>query len=262
MKKSIILMVFVVMALCHPVHSQEIRQVTFVSDPWPPFTIGKEGGQAEGGISIELCRAIFSRLDLKFTSQLFPWKRTLMYLKTGEADLTFPIIRNKERSPYLAFTDVVMNDKSRVWFLTERSGGPIEWETVQDLIPYTIGIVSGYTHDEIFVQAIKKGILKTERCLSYEEGIKKLLHSRMDILLGSESVIYSLIKSHPEWKGKIKFTPKFSGQHAYRIGISKKSPLVALISEINQLILEMKTDGTIDQILNRDQGVNSRSDLN
>ncbi len=255
-------MVFFVTILCHPVYSQEIRQVTFVSDPWPPFTIGKEGGHAQGGISIELCRAIFSRLDLKLTSKLLPWKRALMYLKTGEADLTFPLIRNKERSTYLAFTDVVMNDKSRVWFLTERSGGPIEWETVEDLKSYTIGIVSGYTHDEIFVQAIKKGILKTERCLSYKEGIKKLLHSRMDILLGSESVIYSLVKAHPEWKGKIKFTPKFSGQHAYRIGISKKSPLVALFPEINRLILEMKTDGTIDQILNQDRDLNPRSDLN
>ena len=262
MKKSIILMMFIVMILCHPVYSQEIRQVTFVSDPWPPFTIGKEGGQAQGGISIELCRAIFSRLDSKFISQLFPWKRTLMYLKTGEADLTFPLVRNKERSTYLAFTDVVMNDKSRVWFLTERSGGPIEWKTVADLKPYTIGIVSGYTHDEIFVQAIKKGILKTERCLSYEEGIKKLLHSRMDILLGSESVIYSFIKAHPEWKGKIKFTPNFSGQHAYRIGISKKSHLVALLPKINRLIREMKTDGTIDQILNQDQGLSPRSDSN
>ncbi len=155
-----------------------------------------------------------------------------------------------------------MNDKSRVWFLTERSGGPIEWETVADLKPYTIGIVSGYTHDQIFVQAIKKRILKTERCLSYDEGIKMLLHSRMDILLGNESVMCSLIKAHPERKGKITFRPKFSGHHAYRIGISKKTPLLALLPEINRLILKMKTDGTFDQIINRDRGLRRRSDLN
>lgn len=252
MKKSLILVMPIAMILCHPVFSQEIRQVTFVSDPWPPFTIGKEGGPAQGGISIEICREIFSRLGLNFASRLLPWKRAMVYLKTGEADLTFPLIQNQERSTYIAFTDIVMNDKSRVWFLAQRNGSLIEWESVEDLKPYTIGIVSGYTHGEIFEQAIGKGILKTERCISYEQGIRKLIHSRMDILLGNESVIYSLIRSHPEWKGKLKFTPKFSSQHAYRIGVSRKSPIVGLIPEINRLILEMKTDGTIDQILSPD----------
>jgi len=74
--------------------------------------------------------------------------------------------------------------------------------------------------------------------------------------------IYSLIRSHPEWKGKLKFTPKFSSQHAYRIGISRKSPVVGLIPEINRLILEMKTDGTIDQILSLDPGHGPRPDSN
>ncbi|MCB2145180.1 MAG: transporter substrate-binding domain-containing protein [Deltaproteobacteria bacterium] len=262
MKKSLFIVMTIVMILCHPVSSQEIRQVTFVSDPWPPFTIGKEGGPAQGGISIELCREIFSRLGLNFTSQILPWKRALGYLKTGEADLTFPLVQNQERSTYIAFTDIVMNDKSRVWFLAQRKGSPIEWETVEDLKPYTIGVVNGYSHGEIFQQAIEKGILKTERCMSYEQGIRKLLHSRMDILLGNESVINSLIRSHPEWKGKLKFTPKFSSQHAYRIGISRKSPVAGLIPEINRLILEMKTDGTIDQILSPDPVHNPWPDSN
>ena len=262
MKKSLILVLPILMILCHPVSSQQIREVTFVSDPWPPFTIGKEGGPAQGGIGIEICREICSRLGLNFTSQLFPWKRAMLYLKNGKADLTFPLIQNQERSAYIAFTDIVMNDKSRVWFLAQRNGGPIEWETVEDLKPYTIGIVSGYTHAEIFEQAIEKGILKTERCISYEHGIRKLIHSRMDILLGNESVIYSLIKSHPEWKGKLKFSPKFSSQHAYRIGVSRKSPLAGLIPEINRLIQEMKTDGTIDLILSPDPGHSPKPDSN
>jgi len=188
MKKSLLLLMPIVMILCQPASGREIRQVTFVSDPWPPFTIGKEGGPAQGGMSIELCREIFHRLGLNFTSQLLPWKRTMAYLKTGEADLTFPLVQNQARSTYIAFTDIVMYDKSRVWFLAQRKGSPIAWETVEDLKPYTIGIVSGYTHGEIFEQAIEKGIFKTEPCNSYEEGIKKLLHSRMDILLGNESV--------------------------------------------------------------------------
>lgn len=259
MKRTVILVASIVMFLWRPVFGEQIRQMRFVSDPWPPFTIGKEGGPAEGGIAIEFCRELFSRLDVKFSATLFPWKRTLSYLKTGEADLTFPLVQNEERSTYIAFTDVVMSEKSRVWFLAQREGGPIHWETVEDLKPFSIGVVSGYTHGEIFMQAIKEGTLKTERCLSYEQGIKKLLHGRMDMLLGNESVIYSLIKAHPEWQGKLQFTPKFSCQHAYRIGISKKSPLVGLIPEINRVILKMKTDGAIWRILGSDKGLGGQN---
>ena len=97
---------------------------------------------------------------------------------------------------------------------------------------YEVITVSGYAHSKIFEQAIKNGTLKTQTCSNYEQGLRMLLHSRMDILLGNESVIYSLIKSHPEWKGKLDFTPNFSSQHAYRIGISKKSPLVELLPDI------------------------------
>lgn len=253
MKKSAILLISISLLslLCHSVSSREVRQLIFVSDPWPPFVLGKEGGKAQGGISIELCQEIFSRLGIPFSSQLHPWKRALVYLKTGEADFTFPLIQNEERSVDIAFTDTVMTDKSRVWFLGARKGGPIEWETITDLKPYRIGIVSGYSHGELFNQAIKDGILKTEPCISYEQGIRKLLHSRMDLLLGNESVIYSLIRSHPEWKGKLKYASKISSQHFYRIGISKKSPAMVLIPEINRLIGEMKTDGTIDRILRK-----------
>ena len=261
MKKSVPLVVFIVMILCHPLCSQEIRQVVFVSDPWPPYTIGEQQEPAQGGISIDLCKAIFSRLDLKFTSQLLPWKRALIHLQSGEADLTFPLVITKERNTYLAFTDIVMNDKSRAWYLAERMGGPIEWEKIDELQPYTIGLVSNYIHDETFLEAIERGILKTEPCLSYEEGIKKLLYSRMDILLGNETVIYSLIKAHPEWKGKIKYSSTFVSQHSYRIGISKKSPLMAFLPEINRLIREMKTDGTIDHILTSYGGPGPTSDL-
>lgn len=248
---ALLMSVAIVLILSLPASGREVRQVVFVSDPWPPFVVGEEGKEARGGIAIDLCREIFSRLGVKLSSQIHPWKRTMGYLETGEADLTFPLIQNEQRSAAIAFTDVVMIDRNQLWFLTQRDGGPIEWKTITDLKPFIIGVVSGYTHGELFEGAIKEGMVRTEPCISYEQGIRKLLRSRMDLLLGNETVVSSLIRSHPEWKGKLTCTSRFVSRLAYRIGISRKSPAMVLIPEINRLIQEMTSDGTINRILQK-----------
>ena len=224
-------------------------QVVFTSDPWPPFTIGREGEAAQGGISIALCKEIASRLGLEFSSTLHPWLRAMAYLKTGEADLTFPIIRNEERSRFLVFTDIVMTDKGRVWYLGKGQGRTIEWERVEDLRAYRVGIVSGYSHGNLFEAAFENKILETEPCKSYEQAIAKLLCRRMDILLGNESVISNLLASSPSWKGKLIHTPKPYNENVYRIGISKQSAVSKRLPEINRIIRKMKSDGSLDRLL-------------
>lgn len=229
----------------------KISRVLFVSDPWPPYTLGEEAQAAEGGISIELCREIFSRLNIGFSSKLYPWNRVLLMLENGKGDLTFPLIKTAEREEFLLFTDVVMEDRDVVWYLADRKTGPVEWETPDDLTSYSIGIVDGYEYGEQIEAALKKRKFKVERARSYEQAIVKLIGERMDIFIGTESVILDLIKNNPEWKGKLAYTKKSSNTNIYRIGISKKSLLAGMVPEINEVIETMKQDGTIDRIIGK-----------
>jgi ABC-type amino acid transport substrate-binding protein len=61
-----------------------VKEVSFVIDPWPPWSYGEEGKTPEKGIIIEIIQEIFTRLDdfePKFT--LYPWKRCLYYVENG-----------------------------------------------------------------------------------------------------------------------------------------------------------------------------------
>ena len=112
-------------------------------------------------------------------------------MKNGTYDMTFPIQRKPEREAFMVFTDVILEDRVFVWHLKTRKDGLCAWQTINDLRPYTIGIVSGYTYRDTMDNAIDNGVIKTEKVNSAEYNFKKLLCKRFDGFLESESVVMS-----------------------------------------------------------------------
>lgn len=215
----------------------------FVSDPWAPFTIGKEGQHIESGISYDLCNYIFEKLGLNYNSRIYPWQRVLVTLEYGEADFTFPLIRSESRDKFLVFSDVVLIDYGRIWYNKSAFPDGFEWDNIKDLEFFSIGIVKGYSQGKEIDAAIKKGLLDIDTSNSFKQGLIKLSNGRMDIFLGSEIVIKDLIKNNPEINSKnIAYAQKPYVQYNYRIAISKKSGLVKYLTEINKIISEIKDE--------------------
>jgi len=257
MKKLLSLLSFIIcLGFFSVTFAQEVKEVVFIADPWPPYNIGKT--QIEEGIALEICKELFSRLSIKFSTRLYPWKRVLFYLKEGEesmgkkVDFTFPIIKTKEREEYLVFSEAIISDRSVLLFNKKRKDGPIDWTgKIEDLKQYKFGVVYGYSYGKMFDNAFKNGILKTESNVTTEANFKKLLSKRIDIIKGSETVALYNINKIPGAKGKIISSKNAIEISYYRLGISRKSPLVSLLPNINKVIHEMINDKTINNIIGK-----------
>lgn len=225
--------------------------IKLATDPWPPYSIGHEGGPLESGYALEIGNQVSKRLHCKFKADLLPWKRVLSFMEKGTYDITFPIQSKPEREAFMIFTNVILEDRVFLWHLKERKDNIARWETLNDLKPYTIGIISGYSYQDKMDQAIEKEIIKTEKVSSAEYNFKKLIGKRFDAFLESESVVLSFFQKNPEYRKKITHAPQIVSKDVFRIGISKKSSFANMLPEINRVIQEMKEDGTIDRIMTR-----------
>nr|WP_320015173.1 transporter substrate-binding domain-containing protein [uncultured Desulfobacter sp.] len=219
------------------------------TDSWPPYSIGQEGGRLESGYAFDLCTEVSKRIHTKLKADLLPWNRVLACMKNGTYDITFPIQRKPEREVFMVFTNVVLEDRVFIWHLKMCTNSLPGWQNIDDLKPYTIGIVSGYTYRDKMDQAIESGIIKTEKVNSAESNFKKLLGKRFDAFLESESVVMSFFQKYPEYRNHITHAPQIVSKDVFRIGISKNSPFAEMLPEINRVIQEMKKDGTIDRIM-------------
>ena len=130
--------------------------------------------------------------------------------------------------------------------------GPIDWTgKIEDLKQYKFGVVIGYSYGRMFDDAFKNGILKTHSNVTTEANFKKLLYQRIDIIKGSETVALYNINRISGAKGKIISSKNAIEISYYRLGISKKSPLVSLLPNINKVIQEMINDKTINNIIGK-----------
>lgn len=221
----------------------------FATDPWPPYSLGQKGFPLESGYAFDIATEVSKRIHCELKADLLPWNRVLACMKNGTYDMTFPIQSEPEREAFMIFTNVIIEGRVFLWHLKNRTDNLSGWKTIDDLKPYTIGIVSGYTYRDKMDHAIKHGIIKTEKVSSAECNFKKLLGKRFDGFLESESVVMSFFQKYPEYANRITHAPRIVSTDVFRIGISKNSPFAEMLPEINRVIREMKEDGTIDRII-------------
>ena len=225
--------------------------LTLATDPWPPYAIGQEGGPLESGYAFDIGTELSRRIHCKFRADLLPWKRVLAFMEKGAYDITFPIQSNPQREAFMVFTDVLVEDRVFLWHLKDRKDSLSQWKTIDDLKPYIIGIISGYTYQKEMDQAIEKNIITTQAVSSAEYNFKKLLKKRFDGFLESESVVITFFQKNPEYRKKITHAPQIVSKDVFRIAISKKSAFAQMLPEFNRVIQEMKEDGSMDRILTR-----------
>jgi len=238
-------------------HAHAGASVTMSEDLWPPYTLGKEGYAPTGGIAVELTNEIFKRIYVQVDLKLFPWKLCLKQMKHGKRDGLMLLTKNAERSEYLDYTDVIMEDRDFIWYEPETFNAKFKqnfaWKTFEDLKPYIIGQSSGFNYGDEFTTAVKDLNLTVQFATKDVFNFKKLLLNRIDIFICNETSAKSIFNSEPRLKNKFKFAIKPFKIVQFHMAFSKKSSSRGYIPLINKTIAAMKQDGTIDKILGRTQ---------
>ena len=148
----------------------------------------------------------------------------------------------------MTFSDPFIPDRYLFWYRADRKQ-PVEWQNFADLKKYKIGISTGYSYGDDFPKAVKKYNLKLDYAKSDEINFGKLLKGRFDTFICMENVANAIFKNNPKLKGKFRTAEKPLMTLTMYMALSKNSPAVKLLPEINKIIQELIEDGTMKKLI-------------
>lgn len=236
--------------LCAPaLWAGEKKPLLFVNTPYPPYSVG-DYGRPDGGSAVAITAEIFRRLDIPVRQELHPWRRVLKMAETGQADGITLLMKTEQRTGFLSFTEPLFMAREVFYYRPDRLGR-FQWEKFVDLKPYRIGLVEAYGYSPDFLEAVKQLSLDVEYAASDRISFQKLHVGRIDLYLCNADMGNSLIAKNPKWQKSFLEQKKPVRVYPDYMAISRRSPAQKLLPRINQVILEMKADGTVDRLLNR-----------
>ena len=230
--------------LAFPLMAEEQRgelRVTFTQFvPWK--TILADGSLS--GIDIELMEMIAKRMDLDLKVTLYPWKRGLNKLETGDIDIQTSFLRRPAREEYAYFIEPpYVTQSNKAFFVLKGNEDLIN--QYEDLKGLGIGIFDKNHYFERFDQDTS---LRKHPAKSTEQIFKMLLAGRTDTVIFTEEVGEFKLKEYG-WDDRIvKARYKYSKPMNVYLAISKRSPLADRRDEISVILQELLDEGVIEQL--------------
>ena len=176
------------------------RNLVFATLNAPPY-FGEN--LAGGGFYTEISREAFQRVGYTFEVEFMTWNRALELAKRGDYAGMLGMYYTEERAHDFIYTESIYDDEI-VFF--SRKGETMTYTTLQDLAPYTIGLMLGAAEREQFK---KEPGLKVIESSSQEINVKNLMAKRLDLVLCSKVYLFNVINTQfPAWKDADRFEIK------------------------------------------------------
>ncbi len=216
-----------------------------VTEEWPHFSIIDEKSPSGfRGIDIDIVERLSELLGITIEIQHHPWARALEQIRTGQADMITGIAHNKERESFMYYIPVSYYSVRPVFYARKDKEGMIQ--SYKDLYGPSVGYSINSAYFEPFDSdpQIKKTGLSTEAQL-----LQVLALGRLDIIIGTDpNVSYEVARLG--YRGILEPTAyQPTEKTELFIALSRKSPAISKVKEIEQTLRSMMNDGTIDKII-------------
>ena len=215
---------------------------------WPPH-YGKDLKQ--GGYTVEIIKEALKRVGYELETVWLPWKRAQVEAARGDYDGLGASYYNEERANKFAYSDPIATTEV-VFF--KRTEDDIKYSNLEDLKPYKIGTGFGYGYPEQFVKA---DYLKKIEAYELKTNITRLLHKRVDLIIGSrKAILFYLKQKYPDRINSLEILGNPLETLSLYVLFSKKKPdYKQKIEDFNRGLKMIKEDGTYQKIM-KNHGLN------
>jgi len=162
------------------------KTLRLASCEWPPY-YGKD--LKNHGFITEIIVQAFRKSGYEVHVDFLPWARALKLTKAAKYDGIFTMWYRKDREEWVLFSDPL--PPNLVGFY-KRKGDDISFSTLEDLRPYTVGIVRGYHNPPEFKKA---SYIRKEEATTDEQNLRKLAMKRVDLALTDRLVARYIIET-------------------------------------------------------------------
>ncbi|MGQ5523037.1 substrate-binding periplasmic protein [Chitinimonas sp. PSY-7] len=167
-----------------------------VAAPWlvasdeafPPYAYIDPASKQPAGMDTEIVRAILDGMGQPYEIKLYPWERVKKMLEFKQVDMAYQFAGTPERAAQYHLVGPI---RYGITILMARRDSTINFQSLEDLTPYTIGTVFGYAYTEAFDKASLK---KDAGATNPQQLMQKLIARRVDIIIGDKAQLLYLAR--------------------------------------------------------------------
>lgn len=221
-----------------------------VPQDFPPFgSVGSD--MAPQGYDIDMAKLIAEKLGVKAEIVPVTSANRIPYLQTNKVDLVISSLgKNPERDAVIDFSEPYAPFYNGVF-----APADVEISGAEDLSGKTIGVTRGSIEDlELTKIAPEDATLKR-----YEDNngtISAFLSGQVDAVATGNVVAAAIIEKNPPKRPEPKFLIKNSPCY---VGMNENEP--ELMAKVNEIIVEAKSDGSLNAISEKWLGIPLPEDL-
>jgi len=212
---------------------------------WPPIMY-QQNDQIIGA-GPEIVQKIFSDLGIESEFKYMgSWETVQGQAKSGAVDVLVAAYKTVDRQSYLDYSDPYTVDPI---VLVVKKGKSFPYEKWEDLISkrgvVTIGDSYGQDFDNFIKEKLSPKTVETPAeafALLEKEEVDYFVYA----LYSAEDYIFN-----NKISDQVEIISKYISTENFYLTISKKSPFLNLLPQVNALIEKYKNDGTIDQIIKK-----------
>lgn len=234
--------------LCPPCALAARRaQLRFVHLPTPPLNVGTFGDEARG-VAPDICREVLGRLAQPYTYTLLPPDLLLQQLRSGEADGICVLRKSNDRETLLLFSEPLYTSREYVYFNPVRTPD-FTWSSLAKGACLVVGLVENFTYDGALLEALAASQARLVRFASTAVLLRSLAAGTVDAAITVKTLAEGILSREPSLLPLVRAWPEPVACSETYIAISRQSPAVELLPQINAAIRELQHNGTMREIL-------------
>ena len=213
---------------------------------WTPYI---DADLPEGGLATDLVRTALTDAGYELEAKIERWPRAYEGAAIGLYDVVAAVWRTAEREQDLLFSEpYLFND---IVLLT-RPGVLVDFQALEDLAGYRIGVVRDYAYDEAFDNHPGLTRVVNNQLI---QNLLLLRQGRLDLVIADRwSALYHIAAYLPEDAARFRLLAKPVASQGLTLGVSRQNPQAAkIVDNFNTAIAAMKADGRFAKIVEKHQ---------
>lgn len=218
---------------------------------YAPFVWKDPSTEKPRGIHFDIMTEAFRRMGKKLRFEVYPWKRSILYVKTGQADalITTPTVERLKTLVPSESTIVTINNRLFINIESPLLEPLKKVKSLQDLKPYTLIDYSGNGWAKSNLIPIG---LKVDWSTSFSSALLKLSKNRGGEIFVQDEYVTKFNLKKLGITDKIIFVPGVSIKSGvFKLLVKKDPKKIKILKEFDKTFKIMQKDGTLFEIYSK-----------
>ncbi|MBU6955580.1 ABC transporter substrate-binding protein [Hahella sp. HN01] len=243
----------ILISIMATLHARAEEKVWLSIGEFPPYFSSK---LSHYGVFPHIVEEAFAVEHIQVEYIFLPWKRALRMAAEGDYDGTPGWVYSTERAQQFSYSDPVLNE-TKVFFHLKSLN--FDWNGIEDLKPYKIGLTLGYFYGPTLAKAEERGDFLFERVSTDLLNMRKLAAGRIQLFVVNREVGLQIARSEmpAQDAANITYHPKPISVDAQHLLISKNiDPVRAqfLLDSFNRGLRKLRESGRYEALWKEDIG--------